>query len=169
MNKGDCDFKDTTFYMKAGKKPFVSFSILFALNWLVIIIAKISQGYVFFSTPQATLSFFKVVIIYLMLPLTLFTWFLGFRIMIEDGVLIYKTLFSHKELPLKEIVKYRIQHGYGGWNNLRKPYFRLEIFGKPKKEPEIMINLHIFSRSDCKQLFDILKNVVEENKKNGKE
>jgi len=160
------NLNDISFFMKAGKKPFISGGLAWTLGYILVIISDFSKDRLSldqFGSVEGYLYLLKAFAYIYFIPAIIFIWFLGFRVIIEDGVLIYKTLFGIKELHLENISKYNIQHGYNGWNNLRKPYFRLEIFGKRKKEPDVMLNLNVFGNSDCKQLFDILKKVVEFN------
>ena len=156
---------EITFFMKAAKKPFVSFSFVGMLMYVFLLISETSHGNIRFSL-ESIEEILLISAISWCVPFGFFIWFLGFKVTIEDGVLIYKTLFKIKELPLKEIRKYKTAHGTGEWGDMSKPYFRLEIFGKSRK-PEIMLNLNVFGGKSCHELFRILKNVVEFNKTNG--
>lgn len=79
-----------------------------------------------------------------------FLWLSRYRLEVNDGILIYRTLFTGcRSLPVKDIARLKAVSGYESTKDDTKPYFRVVVeprAGTPHEE--LSINLNVFKRED---------------------
>jgi hypothetical protein len=107
----------------------------------------------FFATLKITAAWPTLAVPLFMLILFLL-WIGGFKIYIRDEKIIYKTLFSKKEMLFADVQKIKIAIGVcnnGRINN--SAYYNLNIIGENQ---ELMINMKPFSRRGLATIVDSL-------------
>jgi hypothetical protein len=143
---------------RAATSTYVVFGLIVAVPCLLSPIAmsidSMSRDKSHWVHDSVVIIFFSAVI------LLTFLWIRKFRILVEDSVLSYTSLFGGtRTLNLVDIEVARTEHGPQA---LLGPFFRLVV--QPTafaNKPPIIINMKIFSRRDLEELFVILGDKVK--------
>ncbi len=85
-------------------------------------------------------------------------WLLSFRLEVQDDQITYRSLLGgRRSLAWHEVATARIEGGAASLADAWKPTFRLIIQPKPGvAAPPLTINLKVFTRSQIRQLLDVL-------------
>jgi hypothetical protein len=84
----------------------------------------------------------------------LLTWIATFKLELDSGMLLYRTLFGGtKGIALADIRKAKIEIGT---KDSFGPMFRLEIFRHERAAKPIVVNMKVFSLKDLNYLLDVL-------------
>lgn len=86
-----------------------------------------------------------------------FAWLASFRLQVEDGVLVYGTLFAaENRVSLDDVTIARRVLEFNPWTHWGKPRNRLEIFTKQNPDvPQMYINLKVFRSQDVALLLQV--------------